>query len=93
VYQMPNALLDEINRVREMMITVALENGFTSDEAVRYSQELDTLIYEYQKLCREIGLQRKKTNILFRQALLLTKKRSILSQGGSIVRLFLPYHQ
>lgn len=81
MYQMPNALLDEINRVREMMITVALENGFTSDEAVRYSQELDTLIYEYQKLCREIGLQRKKTNILFRQALLLTKKRSILSQA------------
>jgi len=81
VYQMLDALMDEINRVREMMITVALENGFTSDEAVRYSQELDTLIYEYQILCRKIGLQRKKTNILYRQALLLTKKRSILSQA------------
>jgi len=57
-------LLKEIDRVRELMVASALETGYTSAETVRRSQELDTLIYEYQALCRETELQRKKTRIL-----------------------------
>jgi stage 0 sporulation regulatory protein len=81
VYQMQNALLKEIDRVRELMIVAALETGYTSDETVRCSQELDTLIYEYQALCKETEVQRQKTKILFRQIILLTKKQYILSHA------------
>ncbi|WP_353049982.1 MULTISPECIES: aspartyl-phosphate phosphatase Spo0E family protein [unclassified Bacillus (in: firmicutes)] len=81
MYQSQNALLKEIDRVRELMVASALETGYTSAETVRRSQELDTLIYEYQSLCRETELQRKKTRILFRQMILLTKKQYILSHA------------
>ncbi|MCM3123540.1 aspartyl-phosphate phosphatase Spo0E family protein [Mesobacillus sp. AQ2] len=81
MYQTQNALLKEIDRVRELMITAALETGYTSNETVRHSQELDTLIYEYQALCKETEVQRQKTKILFRQIILLTKKQYILSHA------------
>ncbi|MEW8986936.1 MAG: aspartyl-phosphate phosphatase Spo0E family protein [Bacillus sp. (in: firmicutes)] len=81
MYQSQNALLKEIDRVRELMVASALETGYTSAETVRRSQELDTLIYEYQSLCRETELQRQKTKILFRQMILLTKKQYILSHA------------
>ena len=81
MYQTQNALLKEIDRVRELMITAALETGYTSAETVRRSQELDTLIYEYQALCKETEVQRQKTKILFRQIILLTKKQYILSHA------------
>ncbi|CAM3763030.1 aspartyl-phosphate phosphatase Spo0E family protein [Mesobacillus thioparans] len=81
MYQTQNALMGEIDRVREMMIAAAGETGYTSDETVRLSQELDTLIYEYQALCRETEVQRKKTRLLFRQIILLTKKQYILSHA------------
>ncbi|WP_257391799.1 aspartyl-phosphate phosphatase Spo0E family protein [Mesobacillus jeotgali] len=81
MYQSQNALLKEIDRVRELMMAAALETGYTSAETVRRSQELDTLIYEYQALCRETELQRQRTRILFRQMILLTKKQYILSHA------------
>ncbi len=81
MYQSQIALLKEIDRVRELMVASALETGYTSAETVRRSQELDTLIYEYQALCRETELQRQKTRILFRQMILLTKKQYILSHA------------
>lgn len=81
VYQSKNALLKEIDRVRELMVAVALETGYTSEETIRRSQELDSLIYEYQTLCRETELQRQKTKVLFRQMILLTKKQYVLSHA------------
>lgn len=81
MYHSQNALLKEINRVRELMVASALETGYTSAETIRRSQELDTLIYEYQSLCRETELQRQTTKILFRQMILLTKKQYILSHA------------
>ncbi len=41
-------ILDEIQKKREIMIETAKRKGFTNDDTVRYSQELDQLIYEYQ---------------------------------------------
>lgn len=81
MYQSKNALLKEIDRVRELMVAVALETGYTSEETIRRSQELDSLIYEYQTLCRETELQRQKTKVLFRQMILLTKKQYVLSHA------------
>lgn len=81
MYQSQNALLKEIDRVRELMMTAAIETGYTSDETVRRSQELDRLIYEYQTLSIETELQRKKAKVLFRQIILLTKKQYVLSHA------------
>jgi stage 0 sporulation regulatory protein len=41
-------MLDEINNMREMMMMSAKVTGYTSEETIHYSQELDKLIYEYQ---------------------------------------------
>ena len=81
MYQSQNTLLKEIDRVRELMVAAALETGYTSDETVRRSQELDRLIYEYQTLRKETELQRQKAKILFRQIILLTKKQYILAHA------------
>ncbi|RSD28308.1 aspartyl-phosphate phosphatase Spo0E family protein [Mesobacillus subterraneus] len=63
------------------MVESAQVSGFTSDETVRCSQELDRLIYEYQCLCKEKELQRVRTKVIFRQMLLLAKKQYILSHA------------
>jgi hypothetical protein len=42
-------LLEEIDRKREAMITTALATGFTSEETITCSQELDVLINLYQQ--------------------------------------------
>ncbi|MFD1735530.1 aspartyl-phosphate phosphatase Spo0E family protein [Bacillus salitolerans] len=41
-------LLEEINRKREMMISTAFATGFTSEDTIKCSQELDELINQYQ---------------------------------------------
>jgi hypothetical protein len=42
-------LLQEIDKKREVMIATALATGFTSEETVTCSQELDVLIMKYQE--------------------------------------------
>ena len=42
-----NSILDEIQKKREIMIDLAQKNGFTSDDTIKCSQELDQLIYQY----------------------------------------------
>ncbi|WP_449540481.1 aspartyl-phosphate phosphatase Spo0E family protein [Ferdinandcohnia sp. Marseille-Q9671] len=42
-------LLDEINRKREEMISIANSTGYTSIETIECSQELDELINVYQR--------------------------------------------
>jgi stage 0 sporulation regulatory protein len=78
VYHSKNALLKEIDRVRELMVASARETGYTSEETIYRSQELDRLIYEYQALCKETELQRQKAKVLFRHMILMTKKQYIL---------------
>lgn len=42
-------MLEEIKVKREIMIDSANKNGYTSEETIKYSQELDELINEYQR--------------------------------------------
>ncbi|MPQ25983.1 aspartyl-phosphate phosphatase Spo0E family protein [Bacillus paralicheniformis] len=49
-YVEKEALLVSISKKRQMMVEAAEIYGFTGDETIRRSQELDQLIYEYQKL-------------------------------------------
>lgn len=41
-------MMAEIKKKRKLMIETAIEKGFTNRETVRYSQELDRLLLEYQ---------------------------------------------
>jgi stage 0 sporulation regulatory protein len=42
-------ILEEISCKRELMMDCANKNGYTSEETIRYSQELDELINKYQR--------------------------------------------
>ena len=42
-------LIANIEKLRNEMITVGINNGFESTEVIFLSQELDLLIYEFQK--------------------------------------------
>ncbi|MBO8155466.1 MAG: aspartyl-phosphate phosphatase Spo0E family protein [Bacillaceae bacterium] len=43
-------LLERIEYLRKYLIEVASQNGYTSDESIQVSQELDKLLNVYQKL-------------------------------------------
>ncbi|MFE8703577.1 Spo0E family sporulation regulatory protein-aspartic acid phosphatase [Cytobacillus sp. FJAT-54145] len=77
MYQSTKELLDEIQKKREKMIDSAKMSGFTSDDTVRYSQELDKLIYEYQ--CSFQGDNRKTPEIRtnYKQMILIWPKQLV----------------
>jgi len=54
-------LLLAIQKKREVMIEEAKRSGYTSEETVRYSQELDELIFQYQL---HVRLQKTKMNFV-----------------------------
>jgi stage 0 sporulation regulatory protein len=62
-------MLDEINLKREMMIKSAEATGYTSEETVFYSQELDKLIFEYQCTFRKESKEFKPLRNCFHQML------------------------
>ncbi|OMP66961.1 aspartyl-phosphate phosphatase Spo0E family protein [Domibacillus epiphyticus] len=43
-----NNLLSQINDLRELMVYTGMEKGLNSVETLKYSQELDKLIFQYQ---------------------------------------------
>ncbi|MFN2745949.1 MULTISPECIES: aspartyl-phosphate phosphatase Spo0E family protein [Bacillus] len=49
-YLEKEALLASINEKRQMMVEAAEVYGYTGDETIKQSQELDQLIYQYQKM-------------------------------------------
>ncbi|WP_053600149.1 aspartyl-phosphate phosphatase Spo0E family protein [Bacillus sp. FJAT-18017] len=46
----PETMMGEIQAKRQLMIESANLSGFTSENTIRYSQELDELIVAYQKV-------------------------------------------
>ncbi|MCM3029168.1 aspartyl-phosphate phosphatase Spo0E family protein [Niallia sp. MER 6] len=54
-------LLLAIQKKREVMIEEAQRSGYTSEETVEYSQELDELIFQYQL---HVRLQKTKMNFV-----------------------------
>ncbi|WP_235816500.1 aspartyl-phosphate phosphatase Spo0E family protein [Bacillus massilinigeriensis] len=69
-------ILDEIQRKREKMISSAEKNGFTSDDTLRYSMELDKLIFEYQSNYKE-EIQETEVNFSIKQMILIWPKACI----------------
>ncbi|MGE8081989.1 aspartyl-phosphate phosphatase Spo0E family protein [Peribacillus loiseleuriae] len=45
-------LYKNINMLKSQMIKSGMENGISSPETIKYSQELDNLIYKYQCLVK-----------------------------------------
>ncbi|HYK73947.1 MAG TPA: aspartyl-phosphate phosphatase Spo0E family protein [Pseudoneobacillus sp.] len=74
-----NRMLEEINEIREMMMVSAKFTGYTSQETLHYSQELDKLIYEYQCTFRNESKNNKAVKISI-QHMLVWPKASLTSE-------------
>lgn len=46
-------LLEEINEKRSKLFDTVQKNGLSNEETVKRSQELDKLIYQYQRLVQK----------------------------------------
>lgn len=66
-----NLILNEIQKKREKMIETAKNKGYTNVETIRYSQELDQLIYEYQCYCKRSKEQDVEVRIAFKQMMMI----------------------
>ncbi|MBP2239915.1 stage 0 sporulation regulatory protein [Cytobacillus eiseniae] len=53
-------ILMEIQKKREVMINIAKKHGYRSDCTIRCSEELDQLIYEYQREKHKDKKQRQR---------------------------------
>lgn len=67
-------MLEAIKVKRELMIECANLNGFTCEETIKYSQELDVLINEYQKASKEFTKSKEEVKIAFKQMILIWPK-------------------
>ncbi|MBA9027477.1 MULTISPECIES: aspartyl-phosphate phosphatase Spo0E family protein [Bacillaceae] len=45
-------LYKNINILKNQMIKSGMENGISSPETIKYSQELDKMIYQYQRMVK-----------------------------------------
>ncbi|GIN61299.1 hypothetical protein J27TS8_12920 [Robertmurraya siralis] len=70
-------MLDEIQKKREKMIETANRKGFTNDDTIRYSQELDQLIYEYQ--CLFSNKREDEMRLNFRQMMFIIPQVQVLA--------------
>lgn len=70
----PSEMLDAIKVKRAMMINCANKKGFTSEETIRYSQELDVLINEYQKASQHFPRPNEEVKFAFNQMIMIWPK-------------------
>lgn len=70
----PSEILKAIKVKRAMMINCANKKGFTSDETIKYSQELDVLINEYQKASQHISRPNEEVKFAFNQMVMIWPK-------------------
>ncbi|MEH7334832.1 aspartyl-phosphate phosphatase Spo0E family protein [Neobacillus drentensis] len=64
-------MIEEIKAKRELMINSANTQGFTSEETIKYSQELDELINEYQKIMGKAPRQNEEVKFAFQQMIMI----------------------
>ncbi|MFB6465693.1 Spo0E family sporulation regulatory protein-aspartic acid phosphatase [Cytobacillus sp. Hz8] len=76
MYQTSNEILKQIKIKREKMIISAEKSGFTSDDTLKYSQELDQLILEYQRNFQG-EIYDNEVNISMRQMMFVCPKMCI----------------
>jgi stage 0 sporulation regulatory protein len=67
-------MIEEIKMKRELMINSAYTQGFTSEITLKYSQELDELINEYQKVMEQIQKPNDDIKFAFKQMIMIWPK-------------------
>jgi stage 0 sporulation regulatory protein len=70
----PSEMLNAIKVKRAMMINCANKKGFTCEETIKYSQELDILINEYQKVSQQFSRPNEEVKFTFKQMTLIWPK-------------------
>ncbi|MDQ0270693.1 aspartyl-phosphate phosphatase Spo0E family protein [Cytobacillus purgationiresistens] len=69
-------IMEDIQRKREIMMVSAKQNGIGSEITIRYSQELDKLIYEYQMMKQDKS-KKSDFRLLFNQIIVALKKTAV----------------
>ena len=67
-------MIEEIKHKRELMINSANTQGFTNEMTIKYSQELDELINEYQKFMDQISKPNEEIKFAFKQMIMILPK-------------------
>jgi stage 0 sporulation regulatory protein len=67
-------VLEEIKEKRELMISCANQLGFTNEKTIQYSQELDELINEYQRLFKHSPRENEEVKFAFKQMIMVWPK-------------------
>lgn len=67
-------IIEEIKAKRELMIKSANAYGFTSEETIKYSQELDELINEYHKLMGQASRPNEEVRFAFKEMIMVWPK-------------------
>lgn len=70
-------MLGEIKVKRELMINSANKNGFTSEETIKYSQELDELINQYQRTFAHSSKTNEEVRFAFKQMIMIWPNTSV----------------
>jgi stage 0 sporulation regulatory protein len=73
-----DVILDEIQEKRRKMIETANKKGYTNDDTIRYSQELDQLIYKYQCHTKKTDTKSDDIKIAFRQMMMILPQAHLL---------------
>lgn len=67
-------MIEEIKAKRELMINSANNLGFTSEETIKYSQELDELINQYQRSIEGNSRTNEEVKFAFKQMIMIWPK-------------------
>lgn len=67
-------ILDEIKDKKGLMIQSANKLGYTSEETIKYSQELDELINEYHRVMRQNSKSNEEVKMAFKQMFMVGPK-------------------
>lgn len=73
-----SVMLKEIQKKREIMIETANMKGYTNDDTIRHSQELDQLIYDYQRYSKKMSIHDEQRGIVFQQMMLILPQLNVL---------------
>lgn len=76
-------MLEEIQKIRVKMIDSAEKNGLTNELTIQYSQELDQLIYQYQRTNQTMPKEQKEIKFVYNKMVLVWPKS--LLRGVSLL--------
>lgn len=69
-----SGMIDEIKAKRELMINCANTLGFTSEETIKYSQELDELINDYHRMMGKTLTPNEEVKFALNQMIMVLPK-------------------